>query len=93
MLNNHINEPGTINLKTAETIKTAMRNFLKTGQKQLIIIKGEEDLLALPAILFAPLGAVVLYGQWGLGVVMVEVTEKTKEIVRNLLKRFETPEI
>ncbi|OFZ40262.1 MAG: hypothetical protein A2070_06905 [Bdellovibrionales bacterium GWC1_52_8] len=51
-------------------------------------IEGEEDLLALPAILFAPLGALVIYGHWQLGVVGVEVTEKTKDRAKSILNRF-----
>ena len=54
-----------------------------------MIVKGEEDLLALPAILFAPLNSVVLYGQIDLGVVMVEVTEEKKKGVEEILKKFQ----
>ncbi|OGK10206.1 hypothetical protein A2767_02025 [Candidatus Roizmanbacteria bacterium RIFCSPHIGHO2_01_FULL_35_10] len=84
-----VNDPGTINIKTANEIKKSINEFIKTGKKQLMIVKGEEDLLALPAILFAPLNSVVLYGQIDLGVVMVEVTEEKKKGVEEILKKFQ----
>ncbi len=83
-----MNEAGTINIKAAKSINSTIKKFSSTGQKQWIIVKGEEDLLALPAILFAPLHSLVLYGQWNLGVVMVEVTEEKKKEVERILKKF-----
>jgi uncharacterized protein (UPF0218 family) len=78
-----INKPGTINIKTVEKL----RKLVKKG-KGWLVIDGEEDLLALPAILFAPLGSLVLYGHWQLGVVGVEVTENSKKRAISLLNRF-----
>ncbi|MBI4226334.1 DUF359 domain-containing protein, partial [Candidatus Roizmanbacteria bacterium] len=83
------NPPGTISISAIRDIKRALANYLKTKRKQLIIIKGEEDLLALPAILLAPLHSLVLYGQIDLGVVIVEVTVKKKKEVEKLLKKFD----
>lgn len=83
-----INEPGTINLNTAKEIKNTIVKFIKTGEKQLIVVEGEEDLLALPAILSAPLGAIVIYGQFDLGVVIVEVAEEKKKEVKKILRKF-----
>lgn len=84
-----INEPGSINLNTANEIKKSIVRFIKTGEKQLIVVKGEEDLLALPAILMAPLHSIVLYGQIDLGIVMIEVTEEKKREVERILKKFD----
>jgi len=44
-----------------------------------VLIDGEEDLLAIPAIDSAPLGSVLYYGQPGHGVVMVKVDARSKE--------------
>ncbi|NLI62347.1 MAG: DUF359 domain-containing protein [Methanosarcinaceae archaeon] len=44
-----------------------------------IIVEGEEDLASLPAIAFAPVGSVILYGQPDKGMVFVEVTKSSKE--------------
>ena len=54
----------------------------------MIKVKGEEDLLALPAILLAPLHSIMLYGQMDMGIVMVEVTEEKKKEVMEILKKF-----
>ncbi|MGQ9514044.1 MAG: GTP-dependent dephospho-CoA kinase family protein [Thermoproteota archaeon] len=45
----------------------------------LIDVDGEEDLLALVAVLEAPLGSIVFYGQPGEGLVAIPVTEAKKE--------------
>ena len=46
--------------------------------KGKILVKGEEDLAALAAIMAAADGAVVLYGQPGAGIVLVEVNKKSR---------------
>jgi len=66
----------------------AIESYFKTGKKQLLIVKGEEDLLALPTILLTPLHSVVLYGQIDMGVIMVEVTEEKKRQVEDIIKKF-----
>jgi pantetheine-phosphate adenylyltransferase len=87
-----INNPGTINLKTADVLKQMirLRSVLnKDGPyNSWLVIEGEEDLLALPAILFAPLGSLVLYGHWEHGIIAVEIDEKIKEKVRKIIKKF-----
>ena len=54
-----------------------------------IIVEGEEDLAVIPAILLAPLGSVVAYGQPREGIVLVEVTKEKKREIADLLKLFE----
>ena len=54
-----------------------------------IVIKGEEDLLVLPASLLAPLGAVVVYGQADFGIILVKVDESIKEKIYGLIKQFD----
>jgi cytidyltransferase-like protein len=84
-----VNEAGTIEPKTVEKLAEAIRS----GKNQEIVISGEEDLLALPAILLAPLGSIVVYGQYGLGVVLVHVTEEFKESMRTLMLEIIEPTI
>lgn len=79
-----INNPGTINLKTAEVL----RQMVLQPHNSWLVVEGEEDLLALPAILFAPLNSLVLYGHWQLGIIAVEVDEKIKNKARNIVKKF-----
>ena len=83
------NQQGTINLKTAEIIKEKINLALYRKKKSWIVIEGEEDLLALPAILFAPFNSLVLYGHWQLGIIAVEVDEKMKEKVRKIIEKFD----
>ena len=85
------NEKGTIQ---KEAILELKKLFLKNelghiGATNQLHIQGEEDLLTLVAVLLAPLGGHVWYGQQGIGAIDVEVTEKMKDTVYNLLKRFE----
>jgi pantetheine-phosphate adenylyltransferase len=91
-----INKPGTINLKTAEKLKELILIKLKKLPPTnyslrtygWLVINGEEDLLTLPAILFAPLNSLILYGHWQHGIIAVEVDEEIKGKVRELIKRF-----
>ena len=83
-----INKPGTINLKAAEKINQSIKDYLSTKKLQTIIIDGEEDLLALPAILFAPLNSLVLYGHWQYGIIGIVVNENTKDKIINILNKF-----
>jgi GTP-dependent dephospho-CoA kinase len=43
-----------------------------------IIVKGEEDLLVLPAALYAPENSIIMYGQPNEGLVIVKVTEEIR---------------
>jgi uncharacterized protein (UPF0218 family) len=54
----------------------------------LIIVDGEEDLAALPAILLSPDGSAVVYGQPGEGAVLVRVSERKRREVWEIIKSF-----
>lgn len=54
----------------------------------VVVVDGEEDLLALPAIAYAPIGTVVYYGQPGQGAVEVLVTEDKHRQAIALLEKF-----
>ncbi len=68
------NPAGTI---TAEAIG-AVKNALEGEKPARVLINGEEDLLAIPAIEAAPIGSSLYYGQPGEGVVMVTIDERAK---------------
>ncbi|WP_276255672.1 GTP-dependent dephospho-CoA kinase family protein [Halomontanus rarus] len=72
-----------------EALVLALVDALERPEPTTIVVDGEEDLAALPAIVAAPDGASVVYGQPGEGMVHVEVTEDVREEVRALLERFE----
>ena len=83
-----VNTSGTINPKSVKAINLAIKKNLSTKKPQTVIVFGEEDLLALPAIVLSPLNSLVLYGQWHLGVIAIQTTEETKEKTTKLLKKF-----
>ena len=83
------NKPGTINLKTSQIIQKKIKMAIYKKEKSWLVVEGEEDLLTLPAILFAPLNSLVLYGHWQYGIIAVEVDEKIKNEVRKIIERFE----
>jgi len=83
------NPQGTITQNAAKTLQKAFADYQKTRGKQLVIVSGEEDLLAIPAILLAPLSAVVVYGQFDQGIVVVNISEQNKKHVQNLFGKFQ----
>lgn len=73
----------------AGTLTSELREELEGATLPLkIIVDGEEDLATLPAVLAAPVGSIVAYGQPGEGVVLVEVTEEKKKEFQELLNKF-----
>ena len=75
------NPPGTITDQAWKVIMEAT----KSSRRTKIVVDGEEDLLALPAIIGAPNRSLVLYGQPHEGVVVIEVTETMKRKVREIV--------
>ncbi|WP_408957150.1 GTP-dependent dephospho-CoA kinase family protein [Natrinema sp. 74] len=67
----------------------AFRRALATDDPTTILVEGEEDLVALPAIVAAPDGASVVYGQPNEGMVHVKITDEHRAEMRELLERFE----
>ena len=55
----------------------------------LVVVDGEEDLATLPALVAAPRGAGIVYGQPGEGMVLVGVDGPTAERARDLLSRMD----
>lgn len=81
-----LNPAGRIMPKLVDAVNDSIQRVIVTGKKQLINVRGEEDLAAVPAILLAPLGTKVVYGQPHEGVVVVDVTEKKKLQLLDMLK-------
>lgn len=63
------------------------------GENVLILVDGEEDLLALPAIAESPLGWCVIYGLPGCGAELVVVDQGTAESAKRILDLFEEVEL
>ncbi|MGM0447511.1 MAG: GTP-dependent dephospho-CoA kinase family protein [Methanobacteriota archaeon] len=62
----------------------ALADALAAAEPVTIEVTGEEDLAALPAMLAAPLGSTVVYGQPGEGMVRVPITPETRRRAREL---------
>lgn len=84
-----INSAGMITAQAASVYQLAVKNYLEHRKTQYIVVKGEEDLLALPALLLAPLDSFVVYGQNEVGIVTIRVTEEKKVFAKNLLAQFQ----
>lgn len=83
------NRPGTINSYTALQLQEIIKDSYQKNIKKSIRIEGEEDLLTIPAILFAPLNSVVVYGLRDIGGIVVDVNlEIKKEIEDHYLPMF-----
>lgn len=63
----------------------AVRKASALRCKTKVVIEGEEDLLGLPATLFAPEDSVVVYGHWKKGAVLMEPNEENKKFCREIL--------
>lgn len=77
------NPPGVITKEAWDTIKEAVRDI-----EAVIYVEGEEDLLAIPAILESPDNALVVYGQPSQGIVMVTTSPDLKTEVRKMVDRM-----
>jgi uncharacterized protein (UPF0218 family) len=65
-----------------------IRESLESDEHIKIVVEGEEDLATLPAILYAPLGSAVVYGQPNEGSVLVDVTPERKLHIEEFMKRM-----
>jgi uncharacterized protein (UPF0218 family) len=79
------NPPATLTAALLEALAEAVDSRGPT----LLDVDGEEDLAALPAILAAPEGASVVYGQPGEGMVLVTVDGEAREGARGILERMD----
>jgi len=82
-----INEPGTISPSSARIL----HELIHSPEAWPIILKidGEEDLLALSAILSSPDNSVVVYGQPKKGAVLVRVDEPIRRKMINIIQKVQ----
>jgi len=76
------NPPGTITQEASRKIQEAS----KTSCRVKIVVDGEEDLLTLVAVLYAPQNSLIVYGQPNEGMVIVKATEEKKAEAFEILK-------
>jgi len=81
-------EPATVSRDLLEALVAAIDGDGET----VVEVDGEEDLAVVPAVLAAPAGASVVYGQPGEGMVLATVDADLRERMRELAGRLETTE-
>jgi pantetheine-phosphate adenylyltransferase len=92
-----VSGPGYISRPAIEAIKS-WSNTVRARKRVVLVVSGEEDLLALPAIVHAPLGSIIYYGQPPRGdrmlqgategIVEVVVTKEKQKEILELLHKF-----
>lgn len=65
----------------------ALSNAIHASHPSYIKVEGEEDLVAVAAILVAPLGSLVYYGQPKQGMVEMQASERMKDHFYNILSQ------
>jgi len=77
------NPAGVVTKEAWDAVKEALQHT-----EAVIYVDGEEDLLAIPAILESPDKAFVVYGQPSRGVVVVTASPEAKHEVREMMNRM-----
>lgn len=75
------NNPGTI----SEDLINVISDAFNRKEFTLIVVEGEEDLSVIPAIIHAPPGAYIVYGQPDEGAVFIKVSDELKEKAQEIL--------
>jgi len=75
------NPPGEISEESTQVIQKAF----SCESPVRITVDGEEDLLVIPACIFAPENSVVMYGQPNEGLVIVTITPEIRAKVQKIL--------
>jgi hypothetical protein len=81
------NPPATLTAALLDALQGAIERA--DTESTLVVVDGEEDLATLPALVTAPAGASVVYGQPGEGMVLVTVDHEASERARALLSRMD----
>ena len=77
------NPAGVVTKEAWDAIKQALQH-----KEAVIFVDGEEDLLAIPAILESPDNAFIVYGQPSQGLVVVTASPDMKREVREMMNRM-----
>jgi uncharacterized protein (UPF0218 family) len=77
------NPAGVITRQAWDAIREALQH-----REAVIFVDGEEDLLAIPAILESPDNAFIAYGQPSQGLVVVTASPVTKHEVKEMMSRM-----
>jgi uncharacterized protein (UPF0218 family) len=83
-----MNEPGTICPEAASKLHELLTK--PSIREVILLVRGEEDLLTLAAIISAPEGSAIIYGQPGAGSVYVKVDKASKKKALEIIKLAES---
>jgi uncharacterized protein (UPF0218 family) len=81
------NPPGSISQQLRDAVRSSME-YVARSERARIVVHGEEDLAVIPAVVEAPLGAAVVYGQPDKGMVIIKITQERKEKAKQLLQEI-----
>jgi len=81
------NPAGSISEQLQNAVSGSMKN-IGQSRRTRIVVNGEEDLAVIPAVIEAPLGTAVVYGQPNEGMVIIVTTKEKKEKARRLLRKI-----
>lgn len=81
------NPAGHITEEAYESVRKAVKAAL-TGLRVAVMVDGEEDLLAIPAIIELPEGSCIVYGMPNVGVGLIFVSEGEKRDAEKLIRNF-----
>jgi adenylate kinase len=82
------NKAGTISLQMWKALEKIIREH-EAGERIKLVIDGEEDLAALPCMIFAPDGSYVFYGMFDQGMMKIVVSEKVKREALKVLHEIQ----
>jgi len=81
------NAAGSISLQLRKAVQSSMQDLARS-ERVRIVVNGEEDLAVIPAVIEAPLGSAVVYGQPNEGMVIVAITPQKKEKAMRLMSEI-----
>jgi uncharacterized protein (UPF0218 family) len=84
------NPPGSVTQQLQNAVSGSMKNIGRSLRTR-IVVNGEEDLAVIPAVIEAPLGTAVVYGQPSEGMVIIVTTREKKEKAKRLLREILKP--
>jgi len=82
------NPPGSISGQLQDAVRSSAE-MMARSERVRIAVHGEEDLAVIPAVIEAPLGVAVVYGQPSEGMVIIDITQEKKENAMRLLRQIQ----
>lgn len=84
---NCVNPPGHIACEAIEKVRRSIK-MAAQGKSVLLRVEGEEDLLAIPAVLYAPARSFIVYGHWRGSMNILITNRYLRSSVGSFLERY-----